>query len=563
MALALTLLPLVVSAIAVVATGSKYFPVADQAVEELHTRDIGHHAVLIGLWSRQDWSHPGPALFYLLAVPYRLTGGSPRGLVIGALLINGAALAGMAMIAWRRGGLPLLLLTCLGCSVLVRALGASFVRDFWVPDIPVLPFCLLLFLIWSMAGGEVWALPAAVAVASFVVQTHIGYLPLAPPLVVGGALLLVRDARRAGDGAGDASAAWRQLSRAGLIALAVAVVMWLPPIIDELAHHPGNLSSIYRYFRSGGPLPSARDSYRVVAAQFVLVPDWLTGRRHRSPFTGGSELTLSTPLPVLLLPFAAAAVLLWRRRAWDALRLMAVLAATAILGIISVMRTIGTVYVYRLFWSWVVAMMAGVATAWAAWLELLRRGHDRAANGLAWVVVVLVFALAAINSVSAAQAGTPQKADSANEVILVRRVAASLPPGEGDVVLRTSDPISRWYAWGLLVALAHRDINAVLPGAGDAYVVGAAHVQHGGPVRQIVTIAADTQVDALGGRSDLRMVAYAGTLSPARRTDVVRRLAALRERHDAGRLSGGEWIAQSGPLAAKLGSAVAAFVPRR
>ena len=57
---------------------------------------MGRHPVLIGLYSRDGWSHPGPLLYYTLALPYRLTGGNPAGLLVGALAVNGAAVGGMA-----------------------------------------------------------------------------------------------------------------------------------------------------------------------------------------------------------------------------------------------------------------------------------------------------------------------------------------------------------------------------------------------------------------------------------------------------------------------------------
>ena len=57
--LALTLTPLLVSAVAlVVGVGRAYTAYGDQAVIELRTRDVGHHPVLIGLFSRDLWSHP-------------------------------------------------------------------------------------------------------------------------------------------------------------------------------------------------------------------------------------------------------------------------------------------------------------------------------------------------------------------------------------------------------------------------------------------------------------------------------------------------------------------------
>ena len=163
----MTLAPLLVSAVALlVGVGRAYTAYGDQAVIEMHARDVGHHPVLIGLFSRDHWSHPGPALFYLLAVPYRLVAGASIGLPLGALAINGASIAGMALVAKRRQGTSLMIFTLVGCGLVMRALGANFLHDVWNPYIPVLPFGLLLFLTWAMTCGERWALPLAAGVAS-------------------------------------------------------------------------------------------------------------------------------------------------------------------------------------------------------------------------------------------------------------------------------------------------------------------------------------------------------------------------------------------------------------
>ena len=149
-AIALALLPLVVSAIALVA-GSTYRPVADDAWIELQIRDIGHHAVLLGPYSRFGWFHPGPLLYYVLWLPYRLTGSSGASLALAALTLNALVVAAIAFVARRRGGLPLVFVTLFLIGLLTANEGAQFTRDVWNPLITVLPFVLLVFVAWSMS----------------------------------------------------------------------------------------------------------------------------------------------------------------------------------------------------------------------------------------------------------------------------------------------------------------------------------------------------------------------------------------------------------------------------
>src|SRR5262245_32655904 len=92
--LALTLLPLVVAAITLfVAVRPGFMPTADHALIEMQVRDVGHHELLSGLYSREDWRHPGPMFAYLAAPVYRLLGSTPVAVNTVALIINGGAIA--------------------------------------------------------------------------------------------------------------------------------------------------------------------------------------------------------------------------------------------------------------------------------------------------------------------------------------------------------------------------------------------------------------------------------------------------------------------------------------
>ena len=126
----------------------------------------------------------------------------------------------------------------------MRTLGPDFVRDPWVCYITVIPFGLMVLLSWSMACGETWALPVGAGVASFLVQTHVGYVVLAVPLLVWGAACsrLAGRPTQSASGAPPAGPAPGAVARAGVIAVVITAVLWLPPLIDQLVHDPGNVS---------------------------------------------------------------------------------------------------------------------------------------------------------------------------------------------------------------------------------------------------------------------------------------------------------------------------------
>ena len=169
-----------------------------------------------------------------------------------------------------------MLVTLVGCSFLLAALGPNFIRNSWNPSLPVLPFGLLLFLVWAMVCGKASALPAAAVVATFVTQTHVGYVPLAVPLLLAGAgALIVRSWRARGP---DASSRRAALRRAGLWAIGLLFVLWLPPVVDQLTNPPGNLRLVVHYFRHpNAPLHPMAHGVKLLAAQFGFRPEWIVG----------------------------------------------------------------------------------------------------------------------------------------------------------------------------------------------------------------------------------------------------------------------------------------------
>jgi len=567
-ALALALLPLAASAVAlIVGVGTSYVAGSDQGLIELRTSDVGRHAVLVGPYARDGWNHPGPALFYALAPVYRLAGGNSIGLALGALLINGLAVVGIAVVARRRGGLPLLLLTLVGCAVLMRSLGAPFLRDPWNPYVTVLPFGLLVLLTWAMTTGEAWALPVGVGVASFCVQTHVGYAPIAIPLVVWGAIWLivsVRRRRNADDRVGDDrhddnDQRSRDLVRASLAVAAVLVVMWLPTVIQELTASPGNLTEIAQDFADPkSQTHTLVEGYRLVSGQFELVPQWLTGHVDVDPFSGQPLLLFSAAPPVLLIPFALAALAFWRWRISGAIRLVATLLTACVAGVFAVSRVTGPAYEYRLKWTWFLATLAFVAVMWAAWMLIARRVRSaRSMQVLFAVPLSALVVLGIVNTMSAVRAGEPQGNISTAVHTLDPQVLASLPERHGDVVVRTTSFEGDVYQTALVLYLESRG-TAVRVDRSRQDEYGAVRVhQRNAPVRAELTIAADQEFDTTAARPGLHLVAYWGTRSPEVRADVVQHHADLVAAYEAGTIS--RDALRDGIASRPLGPAVGVF----
>jgi hypothetical protein len=468
LALALTLAPLVVSAVHLTARyGHQYNPGGDLAMAELLTRDVGRHPVLIGPFSRDGWHHPGPALFYLLAVPYRLLGSRATAMNVGALAINAAAITGIALLARRRGGQALMLISLLACGLLVRSLGPTELRLPWNPFVTVMPYALLVFLTWSLACGERWALPLAVLVASFLAQTHIGYVALAMPLVaVGAGWLVATTVARARDDGVPAVGAARSLLRPALLAVAVAVVMWLPPVYQEVARPTGNLTAAFRWFRGDGGADEGpqtlRAGWRVVTSQLGLPPEWLTGSRGTISLSAEPVAMYRPLVPFLLLGVIAAAVVLARRHVTGGRSLVAVWALASVVGVVAVARTIGPVFEYRLGWSQVLGMVAGIVMAWACWLALASWRPALEGRLLVPLALVALAVLAVVGSVAHVQAGEPQPVQSAQIRGIMPAVVDGLPAGDGPVQVETAWSLeASAHAASVALQLDRRGVDSV------------------------------------------------------------------------------------------------------
>jgi hypothetical protein len=440
LAVALTLVPLAVSALHLsVRYGNAYKPGGDLALAELWMRDVGRRPVLVGLISRDGWHHPGPVAYYLMALPYRLLGSRATAVDVAALAVNAAAVTGIATYARRRGGAALMLISLLGCALLMRSLGADEVRLPWNPYVTVLPYALLVFLVWSLVCGDRWALPWAALVASFVAQTHIGYVVLALPLVMAGvAGLVVTTVRRSRRDLPDAPSA-RSLAAPSLAALAIVAVAWLPPLYQELTTEGGNLTLARRWFASdgGGGIDrpqTLRAGWRIVTSQLGLPPEWLFGNRG-TIFTA-EPISMYEPLaPLLVVGVVLAGVVLVRRRVVGGGSLLAVWGLASVVGIVAVARTIGPVFEYRLGWAHVLGMLSGVIMAWAGWLALTGWRPRLEQRLLVPGALVGLAVLAVGGSVAHVRAGVPQPVESRQIRTVTPAIVDGLPAGDGVVLV--------------------------------------------------------------------------------------------------------------------------------
>jgi hypothetical protein len=376
------LLPMLAAVI--VDVGRGYTPLGDEALIDIHVHDIlTGHLPLLGPYSRYGWNHPGPALYFALAPFSALAGGASWGTMAGGACLQAVAVVLLARLAWRRGGLPLLLGAIATLAVAYSTKQVAIVIEPWSPYV-VYPFLLLFaFQVWAAATGTPGQIVAATVVAGFLVQTHIGYAPFVVAAVLFLAVALILDRRRHR----LPPAPWRRILAwtAG-----AAAVMWVLPVYQEIAHYPGNLSRIFDFFTGetkqskGVGLTTA---LRVAADEYRLPPRWIVPNHQLIPVIPEASAAW------LLLPAALLAIGAWaahRSRVRADLRLVALAGVFAVTGVIAFTGVAPPIFDYLVLWRVPVAVFIVFAAVWAVacWARVTAR--PQAATTIAVLLVAVI-----------------------------------------------------------------------------------------------------------------------------------------------------------------------------
>jgi hypothetical protein len=340
--------------------------------------------------------------------------------------------------------------------VMVRASGPAFFTEPWNPWLAVFPFLLFLLLLWDVLEGEIRRLPWAVGVGTYCIQCHVGYLPLV------GALGLVVVGWEAFGAHRRGERVVRLLARPLAWSALVLVVMWLPPVIDQLIHDPGNLEILYRNFRY--PTEAAvglGGALKAFAGEVNLVGPWVAGRGHlptQSPNVLG--------FLGLLAVWGAGVAIAVRRGYHELCRLHGLLAATCVFGVIAISRITGTPFDYLVRWLWPVTALIVTASTTAAyrWWREARVTSDEPTQARAdrWALVAGVAVAVAVAVVAVpkfADAELPGPRDSKIIGDLAAGARPQLDP-DGRYLVRWTDPTAlNATGFGMVLELARQGLD--------------------------------------------------------------------------------------------------------
>ena len=318
------LLPILAAVATFVVHG--FYPVNDDAYTAMSSWDLytghwplqGAHSTSASI-TGVEVHHPGPLVFYLMA-PFLLLGKGGIPLVVGQAAISaGCALAALA-VARRLGGVAMSSAVAVAWLLTAVQLGDGLFARPFNPYPPVLVLPLLLLSTWGVLLERYTMLLPWVFALSLSTQPHLGNVPLAVVLI---ALVLVTGYVRwwrrrevpwplRGWRRDAAERHHRQFAAAA----GLAVVLWLPSLIELFIDRPNNLQQVIRYLDADSTAPpiGVRTS-----GPFVL--DLAGGMQHTHrealdiafghphPLTAGLLIGLVIAIAIVVVP--------WLGRRWD------------------------------------------------------------------------------------------------------------------------------------------------------------------------------------------------------------------------------------------------------
>jgi len=402
------MVPILVAAISAVTRD--WAPLGDDAIVAIRAHDVFTHNVpLLGMWSSAslnagvNLNHPGPLLYDLLAMPVRVFGYAP-GTAFGMAILNGLAIVGIAVFAFRRGGALLGAAATTMAAVLCWTAGSEVLYEPWPAHAMVLPFLLFIVLVWSACSGDLVAVPWAVGVGSLVVQTHLSYTLLVPALLAFAVVVVagkVRDDRRR-----DAARwpdLWARIRRLGALSVIVGVVCWVQPLIEQLTSTgDGNLTRLADSI-TGSEVDRAGFGYGArLLATVVSLPPWWFRPSFRDSFVRGAGW--SAPSPAATAGSLAALVIVlavcwwFARRAGDRECLLAVTVGGV--GLALAFATVAVfpldnfdISTHSLRWMWPLGAFITFAIVATAIRRMVTADRTGLAVGALAVVTLIVAAL--------------------------------------------------------------------------------------------------------------------------------------------------------------------------
>lgn len=329
-------------------------PWGDRLTLEMRVSDVfTSHTPLVGVWSRYQWNHPGPLLFYALSVPYRLSESSGFGLLIGIFLINIGAIFSAIWVALRRSR-QAAALAGLFLVLLCTGLRLEGLTDPWNPYVGIVPLFAASVACWRVLAGDRVAAIVVVVFGSFAMQAHAGLgVPVVTILAISIVALTWQSFR---------SHDKKHARRTSLYAALTLFALWVPPIIDQIVHDPGNIRLLFKFFTDGVGVPVGFSTGTRIMFRILSVPgNWVSGSEPEFPNLGVN--THGWAIPWALIGVVLAMWWSWRRKWRAEFSLSAVAVSLLVVSTFALSRIIANPMPYLVRWTWAIAAFTWFAIA--------------------------------------------------------------------------------------------------------------------------------------------------------------------------------------------------------
>jgi hypothetical protein len=352
--------------------------VSDGAILEIYTLEALRGRLLVGPYSRFGWHHPGPLYFYLLAPWYWLSGFRTAGMQAGALAINLGATWLIVRTLISAATTPTAIVVS-GFTAWYAFRTGDMLVSAWNPHIVVLPLIAYIVLAAAMAArpGRSYLL-GLVAVGAFLAQTHLAMVPIVAVLGI----------TAAWNGRGLSNTTW-------VIAVVLKLLLWIPPLTEQLTHRPGNLLSIVRFFVNGGG--GQRFTTAVASWASALTAAFRQGfllalGEDYVPVTGWFLPVLAASIVAMLVALAMKTRRTSRFDSW----LLAMCAIASVVALFATTRIQDRIIDHEVFWMSgvgalsVAACLGGVMAIAIRTPRAFSIGIVETAGVLAWAMVAFV-----------------------------------------------------------------------------------------------------------------------------------------------------------------------------
>src|SRR5450755_950752 len=257
---------------------TRLFEQGDAGANSIRIQRAMHFTLLVGNYSREGFSHPGPAYMYVQAFGQWLfesglhvvpTAWNAHMLAIFVLNSALLALAVLIVYGWTRS-----LRAATACFAVVLVFGAVHapaINSDWMPYMYVVMYCVFLVAAASVAAGHARDLWIFALTGWFLIHGHACFLFIVPVITAAVLAVPLAEHRRA------PAAALRRFARgerrAWIPAVAISALFALPIAVNLALHWPGDFGKYFAYSKSStagghGVLQIAR------YALWFWWPDW-------------------------------------------------------------------------------------------------------------------------------------------------------------------------------------------------------------------------------------------------------------------------------------------------